>query len=72
MFSILIATYNQLDYLKICLGSIKKNSKFTHQIIIHVNEGTDGTLEFLKKIIMSIRIVKRMMVFVCHIIKHQN
>ena len=49
MFSILIATYNQLDYLKICLGSIKKNSKFTHQIIIHVNEGTDGTLEFLKK-----------------------
>tara|TARA_B110000285_G_C15065060_1_gene584631 strand:+ start:410 stop:1255 length:846 start_codon:yes stop_codon:yes gene_type:complete len=49
MFSILIATYNHLNYLKICLNSIKKNSKFKHQIIIHVNEGTDGTMQFLKK-----------------------
>ena len=49
MFSILIASYNQLNYLKICLNSIKKNSKYDHQIIIHVNEGTDGTLDFLKK-----------------------
>ena len=49
MFSILIATYNQLNYLKICLNSIKKNSKFNHQVIVHVNEGTDGTIEFLKK-----------------------
>ena len=39
MFSILIPTYNNLNYLKICLNSIKKNSKFDHQIIIHVNEG---------------------------------
>lgn len=49
MFSILIASYNQLNYLKICLNSIKKNSKYDHQIIIHVNEGTDGTLDFIKK-----------------------
>ena len=48
MFSIVIPTYNNLEYLKLCLESIKKNSKFNHEIIIHVNEGKDGTLDFLK------------------------
>ena len=49
MFSILIPTFNNLNYLKLCINSIKKNSKFNHQIIVHVNEGTDGTLDFIKK-----------------------
>ena len=48
MFSILIPTYNKLNYLKLCLSSIKKNSKFNHQIIIHINEGTDGSLEYVR------------------------
>ena len=48
MFSILLPTYNNLNYLKICIDSLKKNSKYDHQIIVHVNEGTDGTLEYLK------------------------
>ena len=48
MFSIVIPTYNNLEYLKLCLQSIKKNSKFDHEIIIHVNEGVDGTLDYLK------------------------
>ncbi len=48
MFSILIPTYNNLNYLKLCIESIKKNSSYDHQIIVHVNEGTDGTLEYLK------------------------
>ena len=50
MFSIIIPTYNNLEYLKLCLKSIKKNSKFNHEIIIHVNEGTDGTLDYLKSL----------------------
>ena len=49
MFSIIIPTFNNLEYLKICLESIKKNSKYNHEIIVHVNEGKDGTLDFLKK-----------------------
>ena len=49
MFSILIPTYNNLEYLKVCINSIRKNSKFSHQIIVHINEGTDGTLEYIKK-----------------------
>ena len=48
MFSILIPSFNNLKYLKLCLHSLKSNSKFDHQIIIHVNEGKDGTLEYLK------------------------
>ena len=49
MFSILIPTYNNLEYLKICINSIKKNSNYKHQIIIHVNEGSDKTIEYVDK-----------------------
>ena len=48
MFSIIIPTLNNLNYLKLCISSIRKNSKFNHEIIIHVNVGNDGTIEFLK------------------------
>ncbi len=48
MFSIIIPTFNNLEYLKICLDSIKKNSRYKHEIIVHVNEGNDGTFEFIK------------------------
>ncbi len=49
MFSIIIPTFNNLNYLIKCIESIKKNSTFLHEIIPHVNEGSDGTLEYLKK-----------------------
>jgi len=48
-FSIIIPTWNNLALLKTCLESIKKNSHFKHQIILHVNEGTDGSLEWAKE-----------------------
>ena len=47
MFSIIIPTLNNLSYLKLCIESIQKNSKYSHEIIIHINEGKDGTKEFL-------------------------
>ena len=49
MFSILIPSFNNIKYLKICIDSIIKNSKYKHQIIVHVNEGNDGTLDYVKK-----------------------
>ena len=49
MFSIIIPTFNNIKYLKLCLESISKNSKYNHEIIIHINEGVDGTLDFVKK-----------------------
>ena len=48
LFSILIPSWNNLDILKITIDSIHKNSVYKHQIIIHVNEGSDGTLEWVK------------------------
>lgn len=47
-FSILIPTWNNLAYLKCCLNSIRKHSAFPHEIIIHVNDGSDGTLEWIR------------------------
>ena len=49
MFSIIIPTLNNLKYLKLCIDSINKNSKYNHEIIPHVNIGSDGTIEYLKK-----------------------
>ena len=46
MISIVIPTYNNIDYLKLCLKSLKKNSFFEDEIIIHINDGSDGTLNF--------------------------
>lgn len=48
MFSILIPTWNNREHLKLCIQSIEKNSKWEHEILIHVNEGADGTLEWVK------------------------
>ncbi len=49
MFSIIIPTFNNLEYLRFCIRSINLNSKFkTHEIIPHINVGSDGTLDYLK------------------------
>ena len=48
MFSIIIPTFNNCKYLDICIKSLKKNSKYNHQIIVHVNEGLDETINLLK------------------------
>ena len=48
MFSIIIPTFNNINYLKICINSIKKNSKFDHDLIVHINEGNDGTIDYVK------------------------
>lgn len=47
-FSILIPSWNNLKFLKLCIDSIRKNSTFKHQIIVHINEGADGTLDWIK------------------------
>ena len=49
MFSILIPSWNNLSYLKLCIESIRKNSHYQHQIIVHVNEGIDGTKEWVSQ-----------------------
>lgn len=48
MFSIIIPTWNNLAFLKLCVDSIRKHSTQNHEIIIHINDGSDGTLEWVK------------------------
>ena len=49
IFSIIIPSYNNLDYLKVCLESLNKNSEFNHEIIVHINEGSDGTKKYIEE-----------------------
>ena len=49
MLSILIPTYNNLKYLKLCIDSIIKNSSEKHELIVHINSGSDGTLDYIKE-----------------------
>ena len=48
MISIIIPTYNNFDYLKLCIKSLNNNSKHQHELIFHINDGSDGTIEFIK------------------------
>jgi len=48
-FSVVIPTWNNLPYLKTCISSLKKNGRYEHQLIIHINDGSDGTLEWVKE-----------------------
>ena len=47
MISIIIPSYNNLKYLKLCVESLEKNSFYKNEILVHVNEGMDGTLDYL-------------------------
>jgi len=48
VFSILIPSWNNLAYLKCTVESIRKNSALHHQIVVHINEGLDGSEEWVK------------------------
>ena len=47
--SIIVPTYNNLAFLKFFISSIKKNSNYDHQLILHINNGSDGTFDYAKK-----------------------
>ncbi|NIT82448.1 MAG: glycosyltransferase, partial [Nitrospinaceae bacterium] len=48
-FSVVIPTWNNLSYVRFCVESLRKNSRYPHQIILHINEGSDGTREWAEK-----------------------
>jgi glycosyltransferase involved in cell wall biosynthesis len=50
MLSIIIPSWNNKEYLECCIHSILQNSKYKHQIVVHINEGADGSLEILKQL----------------------
>ncbi|MGH8687220.1 MAG: glycosyltransferase family 2 protein [Burkholderiales bacterium] len=46
-FSILIPSWNNLPYLRLCVESLRRHSAREHQVVVHANPGTDGTREWL-------------------------
>ena len=54
-FSIIIPTFQNYLYLKLCVESIFKNSKYNHEIIIHLNGHDDKSMNLISenKIIFS-------------------
>ncbi len=48
-FSIVIPTWNNLPYLKLCIKSIREHSRQPHEVIVHVNDGSDGTLAWVRE-----------------------
>ena len=46
-FSIIIPTFQNYKYCKLTIDSIKKNSSFSHEIIVHLNGKDDETEKFL-------------------------
>ena len=47
-FSIIIPTYKNYNYCKLTIDSIKKNSSFAHEIIVHLNGIDETTENYLK------------------------
>ena len=47
--SIIVPTYNNFNYLKFFITSLKNNSYYDHEIIVHINDGSDGTLDYVKQ-----------------------
>ena len=54
--SIIIPTYNKLEFTKKCLAAINKNSgKINYEVIIVDNGSTDGTQEYIKRLTHSFK-----------------
>ena len=49
MFSVVLPSWNSLEYLKILYGSLKRNTKVRYELIVHDNASTDDTLAWLKE-----------------------
>lgn len=48
MISIVIPTWNNLPHLKLCVESLQRHSAHAHEIIVHLNDGSDGSLEWVQ------------------------
>ena len=49
MFSIVIPTWNNLPFLKLAVDTIRRHSVARHEILVHVNDGSDGTLAWVRE-----------------------
>lgn len=48
LISIIVPTWNNLSYLMLLEQSLRKHSAIPYELIIHVNDGSDGTLKWVE------------------------
>ena len=48
MFSIVIPSWNNLAFLRLAVDTIRRHSSAPHQILVHVNDGSDGSLDWVR------------------------
>lgn len=51
LVSIIILTFNALEYTKICVRSIQNHTSYPYEIIFVDNASTDGTVEYLQELV---------------------
>ncbi len=49
--SLIVLTWNALDYTKKCIHSIQYHTNYPHEIIFVDNASTDGTVEYLRNLV---------------------
>lgn len=49
MFSIIIPTWNNLPFLQLAVDTIRRHSAYAHEILVHVNDGSDGSLAWVRE-----------------------
>lgn len=47
-FTVLIPSCNNLGFLRMCIESLRRNSYYDLQIVVIINEGSDGTIEWIQ------------------------
>ncbi|NBD26515.1 glycosyltransferase family 2 protein [Paenibacillus glycinis] len=59
--SIIIPSYNQVEYLKKCIASIRDYTTSAYEIVVVDNASTDGTAEYLRSVggIVRFRVLER-------------
>lgn len=46
--SIIVPSWNNLQMLRLCVRSVRQHSELDFQLVVHANEATDGTLQWLR------------------------
>ena len=49
--SIIILTWNALEYTQKCVNSIQNHTRYPHEIVFVDNASTDGTVEYLRNLV---------------------
>jgi GT2 family glycosyltransferase len=47
--SIIVPTWNNLEMLQLCVRSIREHAEVPCEVVLHINDGSDGTLDWARR-----------------------